>query len=203
MRTAYDPDGLPLVPGLIEVITQDRARPASGTQPSPITSARSRSAPGGAPEGREPDERRRLDPRRELGAVPEGDLRHAGLPGLRLRSQHVQPRSRGGAHRVHGQPLLPGRSPTCAELGVPRHRPRARVRRSYCSGRPTTTPPTRPGSRASTAASIFRRRLRRSADRVEGREAGVGARRAVLRRHCPVAALAAGLDLAAPPPYRR
>ena len=79
---SYDPDGLPLEPGLVEVVTAESSAPgrtARGTWP--ITSARSpvRSWLGFPEDPETRDERRRLDPRRRLGPVPAGDLRHSGV----------------------------------------------------------------------------------------------------------------------------
>ena len=75
-------------------------RPVSATPRSP---ARGRDRDPGL--GRQPrrsqdrDERRRLDPRRRLGAVPAADVRDAVVPGLRLGPQHVQPGRRRGDDR--------------------------------------------------------------------------------------------------------
>ena len=45
---SYDPDGLPLVPGLVEVVTPESSAPASATSTWPTTWVRSRSRRGRA-----------------------------------------------------------------------------------------------------------------------------------------------------------
>ena len=50
-----------------------------------------------------------VDPGRPVGALPAADVRDAGIPGVRLRSQHVQP-GRGRGHDRHDrQRVLPRR----------------------------------------------------------------------------------------------
>jgi hypothetical protein len=46
---------------------------------------------------------RQLDPCRQVGSVPGPNLRHACIPGLCVRPQHLQPSGRGGPHRLHRQ----------------------------------------------------------------------------------------------------
>jgi hypothetical protein len=90
---SYHPDGIPLEPGLIEVIT------AATTQP------------GGGHAGGSRDTGRRcgLDPRNQVDALPAGNLRHACFRRLRFGPQHVQPRGRGGTGRGDGNTVLPRR----------------------------------------------------------------------------------------------
>ena len=81
--------------------------------------------PGGP---RDRDQRSRLAPRRRLGPVPAGDLRDPGVRGLRVRSQHVQPRRSRGAHGDHRVRVLPGRAggaDHAAGRAAPRGRPDA------------------------------------------------------------------------------
>ena len=63
----YHPDGLPLEPGLVEVITPPRRRQASGTSISPATRARSPSA-----RGREPSTAPRRSTIRQKSAASTG-----------------------------------------------------------------------------------------------------------------------------------
>ena len=69
---SYHPDGLPLVPGLVEVVTAgvERAR-AAPRAPRRPRRARSPSRRGRAtPRTRDAGQRRGVDPRRRLGALP-------------------------------------------------------------------------------------------------------------------------------------
>ena len=110
-RPSYDPEGLPLVPGLVEVDHPESSAPgqrhaalADHVGEIAIRSWR------GFPE----------DPKTQTSGVgwiravdwvpvPAVDLRDPGIRRLRLGPQHVQPRGSGGHDRVHRQPLLPRR----------------------------------------------------------------------------------------------
>ncbi len=108
---AYDPRGLPLAPGLVEVDhrrverTGRAARAPRGSSRGDRHQGVARQ-PGGS---RDADGRRGLDPRCRLAALSAADVRHAGLRRVRLRPQHVQPRGSRGADGVHRRPVLPGR----------------------------------------------------------------------------------------------
>ena len=96
---SYDPEGLPLEPGLVEVITEASSAPGQRHEAlkdhvGEIAVEVMARLPRGP---RDRDQRRGLDPRRGLGALPALDLRDAGLRRLRLRPQHVQPRGGRGA----------------------------------------------------------------------------------------------------------
>ena len=76
---SYDPEGLPLEDGLIEVITDrvERARRATRGARRPRRRDR-RESLAGVPRGPDDrDERRRLDPGGRLGAVSAGNVCHA------------------------------------------------------------------------------------------------------------------------------
>ena len=108
---SYDPEGLPLVPG-----------PRGGHH---ARAARARAAPRrrsrkhvgqiaikawrGNPADPRPRRRRRRGSWARVAALPEAHLRDAGVPGLHLRPQHVQPRRRRGADRADRQRVLPWR----------------------------------------------------------------------------------------------
>ena len=153
---AFHPDGLPLEPGLVEVITERVQRPRRAARGAGRPRRRDRRSlvAGHAGRPRVRGRRGRLDPRRRLGALPAVDVRDPGVRRLHLGPQHVQPRRRRGAHGDDRQRVLPRRAG-----GVDRARPArwssrpARTRTSRSSGPPTPTPPTRRGSPGSTAAS--------------------------------------------------
>ena len=170
-RPAYDPDGLPLVPGSSRSSRQRRARRASGTQElaDHVGEIAIRAWRGNPEDPATRHARRGLDPRGRLGAVPAADVRHAGVRRLRLGPQHVQPRGRrGDDRRSRADPYFPGG--LCRVDACPPARSRsstARARTSRCSGRRTTTPPTTPGiSRLFGGHPHLPRRLRGPADRI-------------------------------------
>ena len=133
-----------------------RRRPASATPPSRGTRARSRSVPGRAIQ---PTRRREIGGvgwilAVGLGAVPAADIRDAGIPGLRLGPQHVQPCRRRGDDRLHRQRVFPRRDERLHDPGrLAQVREGPHDRHPASSGRRTTTPPTRRASRGCTAAS--------------------------------------------------
>ena len=108
---SYDKEGLPLVPGLIELITKETTAP--GQRHAALAGHEGEIAIlawAGPP----------ADPKTQIGGVvwilaadwvpvPAADLRHAGVPRLRLRPQHVQPGGRRGADGLHRQRVLPRR----------------------------------------------------------------------------------------------
>ena len=108
---AYDPRGLPLDPGLVEVITAESSAP--GGRHAHLADHRGEIAikawRGNPEDPRDAEGRSGLDPRGRLAALSAADLRHAGLRRVRLRPQHVQPRGGRGADGVHRRSLLPGR----------------------------------------------------------------------------------------------
>ena len=85
---SYDPEGLPLVPGLIEVITPESSAPGQRHERlADHVGEIAVHAWRGNPEDPETQtERRGLDPRRRLGALPAADVRDAGVRRLRLRA---------------------------------------------------------------------------------------------------------------------
>ena len=108
---SYNKEGLPLVPGLIELITKETTAP--GQRHAALAGHEGEiaiQAWAGNPK----------DPKTQIGGVKWilavdwvpyqlPDVRDAGVPGLRLRAQHVQPGRRRGADRLHRQRVLPGR----------------------------------------------------------------------------------------------
>ena len=134
-----------------------RARPATcraGRQRGPDRDPRLVRQPQGS---QDPDQSGHLDPRCRLGALPAPDLRHAVVPGLHLRPQHVQPGRRRGDDRVHRQRIRPGRSRRGHDRsGLAQGRVRSDRAGHASNGRPTTTRPTWPGSPACSAASTSR-----------------------------------------------
>ncbi len=108
---SYDPEGLPLVHGLIEVITAESSAPGERHEElADHVGEIAVRAWRGIPD----------DPTTEtsgvgwilaveLGAVPAGDVRDPGVPRLRVGPQHVQPRGGRGDDGDHGRPLLPRR----------------------------------------------------------------------------------------------
>ncbi len=122
---SYDPEGLPLVDDLVEVVTEESSAPGERHRGTRRPRRRGR-RPDVARVPRRPRDRDqwgRLDPRRRLGALPAVDVRDSGVPGLRLRAQHVQPGRRRGDGRVHRRHLLPGRAErvhAAAERAAPR-----------------------------------------------------------------------------------
>ena len=146
-----------------------RARRASGTRSSQVTSARSRSAPWrGFPE----------DPETETSGVgwilavdwvpyQRSTFVTPAFAGLRLRPQHVQPRRGRGDDRVHRQPVLPGRHGRVDDpAGELIHEEGPTEDVTLQCGDATTTRPTRPASPASTGASTSR------VDDFDGRRTG-------------------------------
>ena len=107
---SYDPDGLPIVPGLIEVITKESSAPGQRHEHLAffVGSDRGARLARRAGRSREPSRGRRLDPRHRLDHVPAAHVRDAGVPRLHLGSQHVQPRRRRGARELTGSPYFPG-----------------------------------------------------------------------------------------------
>ena len=99
---SYNREGLPLIPGLIELITPESSAPgqrhaALADHVGEIAIRTWRGNP------KTPSEQSGVGwiLGETLGPVPEGDVRHARLPRVHLRSQHVQPVCRRGARRVH------------------------------------------------------------------------------------------------------
>ena len=87
---SYDREGLPLIPGLIEVVT------AASSAPGQRHAALAGHVGEIAVRYWRGKSRRRLGSRRELVDLPAADVRDACVPRLRLRPQHLQPcRSRG------------------------------------------------------------------------------------------------------------
>ena len=130
-RPVVRPRGLPLVPGLIEVVTAGvvRRRASATTRLARSRRARSRSARWAG----QPD-----DPETQAGGVGwilATEWMPYQLPtfvtpafaGLRLGPQHVQPRGGRGHDRLHRQRVLPRRArPVTLERGVARSSSRAR-----------------------------------------------------------------------------
>ncbi len=107
---AYHPDGLPLVDGLVEVVSPE----SSAAGPAARGPGRPRGRGRGQGVERQPrrplgDQWRGLDPRRRLGPLPAVDVRDPCVRRLRVRSQHVQPGGRRGDGGVHRRRLLPRR----------------------------------------------------------------------------------------------
>ena len=126
---SYDPSGLPLVPGLVEVITAESSAPGErhahlADHVGEIAIHAWRATP------RIPTtqtQRGGLDPRGRLGAVPAADVRHAGVRRLRVGPQHVQPRRRRGDDGVHRRAVLPRRPVRVDRAGRRPRRGRARA----------------------------------------------------------------------------
>ena len=124
----------------------------------------------------------RLGARRQLVDLPAPDLRHPRVPRLRLRSQHLQPRRGGSDDRDHREPVLP-RRPLRGDdrAGVPEARARperageAPIRDLLRRGRPGRHLP------HLRRHPHHGRRFRRPSRRLDRRQAGLGARPAVLR----------------------
>ena len=173
-------------PGLIEVITKESSAPGERHAAARRPRGRDRrSAPGGAiPEDPTTEASgRRLDPGRRLGPYQLPHLRHARLPRLHLRPQHVQPRGGRGADRLHRQPVLPGRPGGSVPAGL------AQVRAGPDDGRAAAVGDVlRRGRPGGPVAALRRhphprRRLQRQAARLAVRAGRVGALRKVLRGH--------------------
>ncbi len=156
---SYHPDGLPLIPGEVELITPDTV--AAGERHEHLAEHVGEIAVlawSGNPDDRETELGGvELDPRGRVGALPARHLRHACVRRLCQRPLDLQPCRCGGAGGDDRQRILP-RWPRQLDrqAGLAPLRSRARARTSSCSGRRTTTPPTRPASHGSTAASISR-----------------------------------------------
>ena len=92
-KPSYNKEGLPLVPGLIELITKDSSRPGQrhAALRKYIGQIAIKAWQGNPGRSHHRGWRGRLDPGSRLGALSEADLRDAGLLGLRLRAQHLQP----------------------------------------------------------------------------------------------------------------
>ncbi len=85
---SYDKEGLPLVPGLIELITKETTAP--GQRHAALAGHEGEIAiqawAGNPADPKTQIGGRHVDPRRRLGPVPAADVRDAGVPGLRLRA---------------------------------------------------------------------------------------------------------------------
>ena len=109
-QPAYDPEGLPLEPGLVEVITSETTAP--GQRHAALEghegeiAVRAWQAYPEEPEDRH--RRRRAGAWRRVGPVPDEDVRDAGVPRLRLGPQHVQPRRGRGVTAMTGSEFFPG-----------------------------------------------------------------------------------------------
>ena len=184
---SYDPEGLPLEPGLIEVITAESSAPGERhAELADHVGEIAIRAWRGFPK----------DPTTETSGVgwiravdwvpvPAHDVRDAGVRRLPVRPQHVQPRGGRGDDRVHRQRVLPGRPDRAG-----------RSRRASCStrrARPSDTTlqwatyfdaADQAGlSRLFMGIHIPSRRLRGPQDRRDLRQGRDGPRPALLRRH--------------------
>ena len=105
---SYDPHGLPLEPGVAELITEESAAP--GERHAHLAEhigeiavlLLARQAGGG-----HRLHRRGLDPGHRLGPLPARHLRHPAVRRLHIGAQHLQPLGRRGDGAVHRQ-RLPG-----------------------------------------------------------------------------------------------
>ena len=104
---SWHPDGLPLEPGLAELITRGQRRARRAPRPSGRARGTDRRLLlAGQAGGTHRLQRRRLAAGRRLGALSARHLRHPAIRRLRLRPQHLQPRRGGGAGAVHRQRVL-------------------------------------------------------------------------------------------------
>jgi hypothetical protein len=98
---SYNAEGLPLVPGLIELITKDTTAAAPRGARRPRRRDRDQSL-GRQPQGSQDSDRRRgMDPGRQLGPLPATHVRDAFIPRLLLRPQYLQPGGRRSADELH------------------------------------------------------------------------------------------------------
>ena len=182
---SYNKEGLPLVPGLIEVVTRETTAP--GQRHAALAGHEGEIAvhawAGNPKDPEDPDRRGHLDPRRQLGPLPAADLRDAGLPGLHLRAQHLQPGRRRGPDRVHRQRVLPGRDQRLHDQGrVAQVRDRADDRHPSRVGHLLRR--RGPGRAVAAVRRDPRpgRRLHRPDDRLRVRQGGLGQGAAAVRR---------------------
>ena len=105
---SYHPNGLPLVPDLVEVTTTASVQPGGRHAGLPVGAVAILARPAG--KSHQPIQRRPVDPRHGLVSLPKKDLRHTSLPRLHLGSQHLQPRCGRGARRHNRVALFPRRN---------------------------------------------------------------------------------------------
>jgi Lon protease-like protein len=107
---SYSEDGLPLVPGLIELITEESSAPGERHYDLRwyIGEIAVWSWPG-EPGERGPLHPAHVDARQGLDPLPAPHLRDTRLPRLHLRPLDLQSRGRRGDGRVDRQPVVPGR----------------------------------------------------------------------------------------------
>ena len=109
---SYDPEGLPLVPGLVEVVTAASSAPGQRHEAlgDHVGEIAVQSWLGNPEDPETADERRRLDPRRRLGALPAHDVRDAGVRRLSSRATaRSAARRRRCMTAFTGERVLPGR----------------------------------------------------------------------------------------------
>ncbi len=185
---SYNKEGLPLVPGLIEVITKESS--ASGQRHAALAAHVGEIAIrawAGTPADPKTDAAGvTWIRRRRLAAVPDADVRDARLPGLHLRPQHVQPGRGRGAHQLHGERILPWWRERLHDQGG-----RPQVREGPDDGHPTGVGDVRRCVRPGRPLPAVgrdprgRRRPRWSGDRVPVRQGRVEDGTALLRRRGP------------------
>ena len=107
---SYDPEGLPLEPGLIEVVTAESSAPGQRHEElaDHVGQVAVRSWLGFPGRPGDGDQRCRLEARRRLGPVPARIVRHPGVRRLRVRPQHVQPSRSRGDDGDDRERVLPG-----------------------------------------------------------------------------------------------
>ena len=159
---SYDPRGPAARAGPHRAHHQKIVRRASVTRRSRTTSGEIAIRTWqGNPEGPEDAGRwGRLDPGQDWVPYQKPTFVTPAFAGLRVRSQHLQSRRRGGAHLHDGQRVLPGwpgRVHRCPRAAWRSRRGRPRTYR--CSGPPTTTRPIRRGCPGCTAASTSHRTI--------------------------------------------
>ena len=147
-QASYDPEGLPLIDGLIEVITAEARRREAGTRTSAVTWARSLCAPGGASRATACTTSVAWD-----GSGRLSGLLTSGAPSSR---PHFLGTSRVTAHSAALPPRCSPASPEATSSPVGRPRSPAtqatwysntdRRPRSSCNGQPTSMRPIKPGS---------------------------------------------------------
>ena len=106
---SYNVDGLPLSPGVVELVTTNSAAPGGRHEGLPVGKVVIYSWPGPPADPTTHYSGARWMLTRHVVAVPKGEFCHASFPGLYFRAQHVQPFSRGGAVRDHRLSILSGR----------------------------------------------------------------------------------------------
>ena len=153
---SYDPDGLPLVPGLIELITKESSAPGQrhAALAGHVGEIAIRAWRGNPQDPKTQVERRRLDPRRRWVPYQRPTFVTPAFPGFISGHSTFSRAAAEVLAALTGSPVLPRRrSASDASRPATSSSSTGPSTTSRSSGRPTTTPRTRPASRGSTAGS--------------------------------------------------